>query len=205
MKSSMMTRLIHFSTFHVYGGIRANYREDDLPSPQSPYGKVHLELESQLASRTVGMPVSVVRASNLVGKPAHLHLGPQASLLLLDLCNQASRGRIALKNDGYSYRDFLSFDNAFTALDLIASQSESLFQIINLASGNCMQIRDIVDIIFQNRKSVNLPLEVEFGSGTDAYRSPFSIDISKLEKMGWIIQNDMPKVVDNLSRFFLDN
>ena len=100
-------RLLHFSTFHVYGAVGSSrYAESDVLAPIHDYGKIHVECEAAVGAHPNAI---VVRPSNMIGAPAHAALGVQAKLMFQDLCRQAAGGRMQLHNDGKSYRDFLPF------------------------------------------------------------------------------------------------
>jgi nucleoside-diphosphate-sugar epimerase len=190
-------RLLHFSTFHVYGaGGREVFSEDDAPAPIHPYGHTHLACEQLLGADS---RVWMVRPSNMVGAPAHADLGDQAKLMFVDLCQQAARGAMKLNNDGLSYRDFLPFDDAITAVRLLLTakpQSQCLF---NLAHGSAIRLDEAARLI---RDASPVPPTLEFGSGTDAFRQPFGIKIERLQQLGWQPQASLAAEAARLIKFF---
>lgn len=177
-------RLIHLSTFHVYGGDgSAGFAEDRLVAPLHPYGRIHYEVERLLRASPSADDIYILRATNMAGSPAHLDLGDQASLIFLDLCRQAAQdGCMVLGNDGSSYRDMLPFANAIAALRQLAGDTTTPYRLFNLAAGRAMTLRSLAETI-----AARLPggIEIRYGTGTDSYREPFEVDVSRLTGLGW--------------------
>lgn len=172
-------RLIHFSTFHVYGGARDVYTETDSMAPLAPYGRVHRACEEKVG----GDPrVTVVRPTNLVGAPAHADLGEQAKLLFLDLCRQATTGAIRLHNDGCSYRNFLPFADAIRALRLLLTTQLPHARVLNMAGGTSTRLDEVARLI---AAEAGRGTAVVFGTGQDAFRTPFTVEVGRLKALGW--------------------
>lgn len=190
-------RVLHFSTFHVYGSAsRVRYAEDDAATPTHPYGTIHLECERLMlkAAQTL-----VVRPSNMVGAPAHRDLGDQAKLFFVDLCRQAAAGAMRLSNDGKSYRDFLPFDDAIAAVRLLLKVEMNGDQLLNLASGEAQRLDTVAHLIQQvanNRPSL------EFGTGQDACRQPFVISTDRLHRLGWQPRSSLADETRRAVNFF---
>jgi len=187
LKKGRACRLIHFSTFHVYGGAgREKYLETDVPAPSHPYGRAHLACEELLLPQAAQHPIFVVRPSNMVGRPAHADLGDHMKLLFLDLCRQAVRGAIVLGNDGVSHRDFLPFPDAINAIRLLLQAPLRGERLFNLAAGRSIQLREVARIVEDAATGqTGRRLGIEFGEGTDPFREPFSVNVSRLEALGW--------------------
>ena len=190
-------RLLHFSTFHVYGaGGRACFHETDVPAPIHPYGHTHLACEQRFEEDE---RVWMVRPSNMVGAPAHADLGDQAKLLFVDLCQQAAHGAMRLHNDGLSYRDFLPFEDAIHAVRLLLTARPSSVRLFNLAQGAAMRLDEAARLI--QVAAPALPT-LEFGTGTDAFRQPFMIDIERLQQLGWQPGASLTAEASRLVKFF---
>jgi nucleoside-diphosphate-sugar epimerase len=172
-------RLLHFSTFHVYGaGGRTKFAETDELVPIHPYGRSHAACENLVLAHEKTL---VLRPSNMVGAPAHAALGDQAKLMFLDLCRQAAAGAIRLQNDGLSYRDFLPFEDAISAVKVLLNAALSGDRVFNLACGQSTRL----DAVAQMIQRVAGAETLEFGTGTDAFRAPFKVDVSRLRALGW--------------------
>jgi nucleoside-diphosphate-sugar epimerase len=198
LDSGRASRLLHFSSFHVYGaGGRQRFCETDPPSPIHPYGHAHWACEQLLSPDD---RVCIVRPSNMVGAPAHADLGDQAGLLFVDLCRQAAQGSMKLHNDGLSYRDFLPFEDAISAVRLLLSAPAQPQRLFNLACGHSMRLDEAARLI-QQASNTSPPLD--FGSGQDAFRQPFTIDINRLCNLGWHPTASLANEASKLIQFFL--
>ncbi|KHQ50173.1 NAD-dependent epimerase/dehydratase family protein [Mameliella alba] len=191
-------RVVHFSTFHVYGGAGApDYAEDTAPRPIHPYGEAHALVEERIAAHAHADRVTVLRPTNMVGAPAHADLGDQAGLIFLDLCRQAVSGRMELRNDGRSYRDILAFPDAIAAVRLAIETPSTGGQVMNLAAGEAIRL----DALAQDISAAALA-EVTFGDGIDAFREPFQVSINRLRAVGWAPTNDLgPEIAHTLAFF----
>jgi len=189
-------RLLHFSSFHVYGGAaRAHYSEEEPAAPQHPYGEIHLACERLVLAHPNTL---VLRPSNIVAAPAHADLGEQASLLVMDLCRQAARGAMRLNNDGLSYRDLLPFDDAAAAVRLLLAGQFPAGQALNLAQGQARRLDDVARLI---QRVAGQPT-LEFGTGRDSFRQPFSISTARLQALGWRPSAELADEVRQAISFF---
>lgn len=192
------SRLLHFSSFHVYGGGgRDRFDETDVPEPIHPYGHAHLACEKFLCSdeRTW-----ILRPSNMVGVPAHSDLGDQARLLFVDLCRQAANGAMKLQNDGFSYRDFLPFPDAVAAVRLLLSCNPQAVRLFNLAQGQSIRLDEAALLIQQS--APKMPT-FEFGNGQDAFRQPFAIHTNRMQQLGWRPTASLSEEAARMVQFFL--
>ncbi len=183
-------RLIHFSTFHVYGtpspeAPRLWYGEDDPPTPTHPYGSIHAACEARLTEP--GVPgVVIVRPTNLVGRPAHGDLGPQWRLIVLDLCRQTVEQRaLTLVTDGLAYRDFLPMTSALDAVERLLTAPQPPLRC-QLAQGRAMALLDLARRIQHiAQQQFGWTVRLTTGDRTDAFRHPFEVETSRLQALGW--------------------
>ena len=193
-------RMVHFSTFHVYGGANRNrYEENDVPAPVLSYGHLHLEIEDMVLGHE---QVVAVRPSNMVGAPAHSDLGDQVKLLFLDLCRQAASGAMKLDNDGLSYRDFLPFDDAIAAVRLLLTTKMGEHRLFNLARGETVRLDAAAQLI---RQVAGDAPAIEFGTGQDAFRRPFTVSIERLKKLGWEPRASLSDEAARIVKFFQEH
>ncbi|MDZ4812144.1 MAG: NAD(P)-dependent oxidoreductase [Pseudomonadota bacterium] len=180
LRGGKVGRLLHFSSFHVYGGAgRARFEESELPAPVHPYGQIHLECERLLAKDAEAL---VIRPSNIVACPAHADLGDQSRLLFLDICRQAAAGAIELNNDGLSYRDFVAFEDVLSAVRILLGYAPGTDRLFNVARGEATRLDDVAEMVASASES---PVAVRFGVGQDAFRGPFTISTERLAVLGW--------------------
>ncbi len=190
-------RLLHFSSFHVYGGAgRARFEESDLPAPVHPYGHIHLECERLLLPHPGAV---IIRPSNIVACPAHADLGDQSKLLFLDICRQAAAGAIELNNDGLSYRDFVAFDDLFSALRILLERPAGADRLFNVAQGAATRLDEVASLVASASVS---PVSVRFGNGQDTFRAPFTISVERLAALGWKPSADLAEEARRIIRFY---
>lgn len=200
-----LRRLLHFSTFHVYGTpARERYAEQDEPRPQHPYGRVHLACENKLREASHMEELWIVRPTNIVTAPAHADLGPQSRVLFLDLCRQAVQSRrMVLHNDGLSYRDFLPFDDALAAIRLFLTNPPGDSSILNLSGGVSSRLSEVCEMIANGAvDTLGFRPELAFGTGIDDYRVPFQVCNQRLHDLGWKPRGDLELEADKILTFF---
>ncbi len=201
LEAGQAERIIHFSTFHVYGASGApDYSEDTGLNPIHPYGETHALVEERIAAHRCCSQVVVLRATNMVGAPAHADLADQAGLIFMDLCRQASEGHMELRNDGKSFRDVLTFPAAIEAVCLAATTPSAGGQIMNLAAGEALRLDALAHAI---AAGVPEPIDVVYGEGSDTYRKPFHVSVNRLRSIGWSPRNDLAPEIKRTLAFFL--
>lgn len=184
--------LIHFSTFHVYGAHkRERFSEDDPASPTNAYGRVHERCEQAAFGVVLDGPAWIVRPTNIVGAPAHADLGPQSSLIFLDLCQQAAKDhRLSLRTNGRAYRDFVSMSDAIRAVEILLNHEKSgptrSGRVLNLSSGKAMRLDELArSIQHESGKAIGAEVSAEFGDGIDFFSEPFEVANERLRATGW--------------------
>jgi nucleoside-diphosphate-sugar epimerase len=200
----LVSRLIHFSTFHVYGPpAREFYAEVDEPRPQHPYGQNHLLCERTLQQIAFD-PLFILRPTNIVAAPAHADLGPQAKLIFLSLCQQVVRtGSICLDNDGLSYRDFVAFDDMLAAVRLLLSCPAVPFPMLNLSAASASRLDALAEGIGRvAADTTGVDPEIVFGAGKDAWRRPFVVCNKGMRDLGWKPRLDLAREIGKTLHFF---
>jgi nucleoside-diphosphate-sugar epimerase len=201
-------RLIHFSTFHVYGGpARSFYSEEDETCGYNSYARNHLSCEKGLLETSRIRELFVLRPTNIVAAPAHPGLGQQSGLIFLDLCRQAARTRsIVLRNDGLSYRDFVPFTDALSAIRLLLSIPLTGHRIMNLSAGNSQPLSIAVERIRVLAQEVlGYTPKAVFGSSSDAWRLPFTVSNRSLIDAGWSPEGDLTPEITRILTFFAEH
>jgi UDP-glucose 4-epimerase len=142
--SSRRPRLIYPSSAAVYGNAdRQPIQEDSALMPISPYGRNKVACES-MASEYAGrhrIPVLLMRIFSLVGEG-------QRRLLVWELFRQyQDSSEIVLGGSGDEERDYLHVDDCAALAWRCALHSSSSVQIVNMASGNSIRVRDLAERI----------------------------------------------------------
>ncbi len=205
VKTGAASRLVHFSSFHVYGQPgQTAYDESDTPHPKHPYGQTHLAVEESLRPHMENHSVLVLRPTNMVAAPAHPDLGLQDKLLFLDCCRQAARdGIIRLVNEGGAQRDFLPLADALSAIKQIATAERVPSGTYNLALGKSQSLRTFVERIAKTASGLlDREIRLAYGDGRDPYDKPFSVATAALQSLGWKPKADFEPEIRSSLRFF---
>ena len=208
MKQKRAGRLIHFSSFHVYGSTpEPVYWEEGERKPTHPYGQVHLAVEKWLETHAQNLEISVLRPTNGVGAPAHSELGIQSRLLFLDCCRQAvEQGHIQLNSDGLAYRDFVPLPDFIRAVRQILTGTGKTLTFYNLASGSVCRLQELASKIqLHASQFLDRPISLSLGSQGDPFKSRFEIDIEKIKGLGWLPALALKEEINRTLSFFLKN
>jgi nucleoside-diphosphate-sugar epimerase len=200
-----LRRLIHFSSFHVYGAEagRETFTEADVARPQHPYGRNHLLCEERIQEINID-ELFILRPTNIIAAPAYDELGPQSKLFFLSLCRQAAQsGSIKLDNDGLSYRDFISFSDVLAAVRIVLTHRKAGFQLFNLSAGSACRLDTFAETIHKSAvKLLGDDIGLSFGSGIDSWRQPFVVCNQRLRTLGWEPHGELIAEIEATLAFF---
>lgn len=192
LREGLAEKLVHFSSFHVYG------------QPMNKYGEIHLSQERYLTERLGTLPVVVLRATNGVGYPEHSELGVQSRLLFLDCCRQAVESfEIKLLSDGSSFRDFITLTEFISAVRVVLAHPFKSLETLNLSSGKMVPLRNLVSLIQDRACAVlNRQIPISFGGKKDPIAEPFIVSNDPLRLLGWAPEPVMGIEIDKTLEFF---
>ena len=146
-RAAGVERFIHVSTDEVYGPVLQGAVDETAPlAPKSPYAasKAAGDLLAQACAHTYGLPVIVVRPTNIFG-PAQL---PE-KLIPLCITSAFDARPIPLYGDGQQRRAWLHVDDLVNALCLILERGDA-GRVYNIGSGeertNLDTARDVLAI-----------------------------------------------------------
>lgn len=179
--------LVHFSTDEVYGDITGGaHTETDMLKPSNPYSatKAAADMLIKAWNRTYGIPYIIVRPTNNYG------IGQYVEKLIPKAVKYLHLGRkIPLHNNGTPVRTWLNAMDTATAITTIIEHG-AINEIYNISSGfeqsNEQTVRDILEawgavtgetLIYDNH--------VDLGVVRDGQDVRYSLDDSKLRKLGW--------------------
>ena len=193
---------LHFSTDEVYGDIeQGSHTETDLLKPSNPYSATKAAADHLVTSwaRTYGLPYIILRPTNNYG------IGQYVEKLIPKTVKYLSVGRkIDLHNNGTPVRTWLhASDTAQAVIKII--ELGVVNEIYNI-SGNCeMQNIDVVRKIVKMVKSDENPwpyTEERVRPGQDVR---YSIDDTKLKKLGWSAQADLDTELEKIVEYYTEN
>jgi NDP-hexose 4-ketoreductase len=126
--------LVFFSTTSMYGGPGNRGREDEPVLPSTAYGRHKLDLEALI--QDMGVDHLILRLTQVVGPDE-----PEFRLLPA-LMKQLSTGHIRVHRD--ARRDLVHIADFVALLDgLLGARLKN--EIVNVASGDCVPIGQIID------------------------------------------------------------
>lgn len=197
-----MPTLLHFSTDEVYGDItKGAHKETDLLKPSNPYSATKAAADMLILAwnRTFKVPYVIVRPTNNYG------VGQYAEKLIPKTCKLLQlEKKIPLHNHGTPKRVWLhAKDTASAVITLIKEQQEGIFNI----GGNCelqnievvQRITELFNVGSGQYTPLDLTQHCDFSYHRDGQDVRYSLDDSKLRKLGWdnkcLFDKELPTVV----------
>lgn len=126
--------LIFFSSAAIYGGPGCRGREDDPAHPPTRYGAHKLALEGLI--RESGVRYLCLRLGYVLGRHAPEHR------LIPSLIDQIRHGEVTVYRN--TRRDLIHAEDMVEILDALL-RSTATNEVVNVASGRCVLIDDIID------------------------------------------------------------
>jgi dTDP-glucose 4,6-dehydratase len=168
------------NTDEVYGHIlKGSFREEDKLSPRNPYAssKAGADLLCKAYFETYGLPVLITRSTNNYGPFQH----PEkfiAKTIIYALLNK----KIPVYGKGENVRDWIFVEDNCEAINLVLERGKE-GEIYNIAGKQEMKNIEVVKTILKLMgKSGDL---IEFVKDRPGHDLRYSLDISKIQKLGW--------------------
>ncbi|HEX9984639.1 MAG TPA: dTDP-glucose 4,6-dehydratase [Thermoanaerobaculia bacterium] len=195
-----LKRFVQISTDEVYGSIdEGSFKETDPLNPRNPYSasKAGGDRMAYAYSQTYGMPVIITRASNNFGPFQY----PE-KLIPLFVTNAIDDLPLPLYGDGRNVRDWLFVDDHCRAIDF-AIEHGTNGETYNIGGGNERENREITHRILEILgKPESLIKRVADRQGHDRR---YSIEMTKLEQMGFKCDTDFDAALERTVRWYVDN
>lgn len=199
-KKNIVEKIIHISTDEVYGEIkRGKFTEDSSLHPGNPYSasKASMDLFINAYIRTYNFPAIIIRPSNNYGWWQY----PEKFIPLIIL--KALRNeRIPVYGKGLNKREWLYVGDCVDGIFEVMEKGGT-GEIYNIGSGQEMRNIDtvmaILDIVDKPKSLIEF---VEDRPGHD-YR--YSLDSSKLSKLGFRAETDFEKGIKNTVSWYKQN
>jgi len=199
-KAKGVERFIHISTDEVYGSIeKGSFKEGDPLEPNSPYSaaKAGSDLLARSYFTTFKFPVMITRSSNNFGPYQY----PE-KVIPLFVTNLLQDKKVPLYGDGMNVRDWLFVIDNCEAIDTVMHKGAA-GEIYNIGAGsgitNIELTDSILDLLGKGREFIEA---VKDRPGHDRR---YSLDISKIEKLGWKPRHDFRKALELTINWYKDN
>ena len=181
---------IQISTDEVYGSIESgSFDEQDNLLPSSPYSASKCGGDRLAYSyfKTYDLPVIITRASNNFGPYQY----PE-KLIPLFVTNAINDLKLPVYGNGLNVRDWLYVDDHCDAINFLIKKGR-LGEVYNIGGNNEFSNLDITyRILDQLNKSRKL---IEFVDDRKGHDLRYSLDCSKIHKLGWSPNNSFELVV----------
>jgi dTDP-glucose 4,6-dehydratase len=195
-----LRRFIQISTDEVYGDIPdGSSRETDELKPRNPYSasKAGADRLAYSYFATYEVPVVITRASNNYGP----YQFPE-KVIPLFATNAVDDIPVPLYGDGGQIRDWLHVEDHCRAVDLLIDSGVN-GEVYNVGGGNHVRNVDLTKRILQHAgKTESLIKHVPDRQGHDRR---YSLDTTKLRKLGWAPQADFEDGLARTVRWYLEN
>lgn len=193
-------KYLQVSTDEVYGSIaEGSFSEDSPLAPNSPYAasKAAADLLVRSYHVTYGIPVLITRSSNNFGPYQY----PE-KLVSLFITNALDDRRLPLYGDGMNVRDWIFVTDNCEAIDLVLRRGEP-GETYNIA-GNCeranLEITRAILGILGKPESL-----VEYVEDRPGHDRRYSLDSSKIERLGFSHGTDFESRLLETVRWYRDN
>ncbi|MEM5813333.1 MAG: dTDP-glucose 4,6-dehydratase [Candidatus Aenigmatarchaeota archaeon] len=173
-------RFQQISTDEVYGSIlNGSFTEESPLNPRNPYSatKASADLLCKSYFETYGLNVVITRSTNNYGPFQH----PEKFIpktIIYTLLNK----RIPVYGSGENVRDWIYVEDNCEAIDIVLHKGNK-GEIYNIAGGQEIRNIDVVKMILN---IMNKPESlIEFVKDRPGHDLRYSLDISKIQKLGW--------------------
>lgn len=173
-------KFIHISTDETYGSImKGSFKETDILSPSSPYSasKAGSDLLALSYFTTYHLPVIVTRCTNNFGP----YQFPE-KLIPLFITNLLEGKKVPVYGTGKNIRDWIHVNDHCRAVEFLLDHGVP-GDVYNIGSGHektNLEITDKILNLLDKDKSM-----VEYVTDRPGHDFRYSLDSSKLRKMGW--------------------
>jgi dTDP-glucose 4,6-dehydratase len=199
-RKTNLKRFVQISTDEVYGSIdEGSFNENHPLNPRNPYSasKAGGDRMAYAYSQTYNLPVIVTRASNNFGPWQY----PE-KLIPLFVTNAIDDLPLPLYGDGRNVRDWLYVEDHCAAVDFLIEHGVN-GETYNIGGGNERENREITQKILElTKKPDTLIKRVADRQGHDRR---YSIDMSKVESMGFRCATDFDTALRNTVQWYVDN
>ena len=193
-------KFIHISTDEVYGSIaEGSYTETDNLNPSSPYSssKAGSDLLAMSYYTTYGLPVCITRCTNNFGPYQY----PE-KLIPFFISRLMDGKKVPVYGTGMNIRDWIYVEDHCSAVDFVLHNGSN-GEIYNIRGGNELTNLEITYRLLKMLDKDESSIEyVEDRKGHD-FR--YSLDGSKLEKMGWKPRYDFDAALEQTVKWYVEN
>ena len=176
--------ILHMSTDEVYGSVD-NYQichENSMFAPSNPYSatKAAGEMLCHAYIKSFNLPIIILRCNNVISAYQH-----QEKLIPHAITQLLNNKKIKIHGKGEAKRTFIHAYDIATAINIIIKKG-TIGEIYNIGSDMEFTVMEVVQKIVAIMKSdENIENFIEYVPDRLYQDYRYSIDCSKLKKLGW--------------------
>ncbi|MDO8724824.1 MAG: dTDP-glucose 4,6-dehydratase [Candidatus Methanoperedens sp.] len=193
-------KFVHISTDEVYGSInKGSFKETDILTPSSPYSssKAGSDLLARSYYITHKLPVIITRCTNNYGPYQY----PE-KLLPLFITNILDNKKVPLYGTGRNVRDWIYVLDHCKAIDFVLHRGNT-GEIYNIGGGAEKTNIEITKMILETLgKDESM---IEFVKDRPGHDLRYSLDCSKLRKLGWKPDHSFEEALVDTIRWYVEN
>lgn len=181
-KFNEIKKFIFSSSAAVYGNKNDKCSENDIPKPESPYAQSKLESEKicKQYSNEHKIQTTILRYFNVYGDRQNPN-GDYAAVIAKFRDNLKKQKPIVIFGDGKQTRDFIHVSKIVNANLKIAMQENLNGEIINVASGESINLLELLEQLEKEMKTKNVDIKFK-PSRTGDINQSFA-DCSKCKRL----------------------
>jgi dTDP-glucose 4,6-dehydratase len=193
-------KFIHISTDEVYGSTKeGSFVEEDMLNPSSPYSssKAGSDLLAMSYYITHGLPVTITRCTNNFGPYQY----PE-KLIPFFISRLMEGKKVPVYGTGLNVRDWIYVEDHCSAVDFVLHNGNS-GEIYNIGGGNELTNLEITHRLleaFGYDESI-----IEYVEDRKGHDFRYSLDCSKLQKMGWSPEYDFDTALQHTISWYKEN
>ncbi|MGQ9496562.1 MAG: dTDP-glucose 4,6-dehydratase [Thermoanaerobaculaceae bacterium] len=195
-----LEKFIQVSTDEVYGSIeRGSFTEESPLNPRNPYAasKAGGDRMAYAYWATYGVPIVITRASNNYGPYQY----PE-KLIPLFVTNALRDESLPVYGDGRNVRDWLFVEDHCRALLFLLDHGQP-GEVYNIAGGNERENLEVTKAVLRLLgKPESL---IRFVADRPGHDRRYSLDATKLRKLGWAPQVDFQEGLKLTVRWYVEN
>lgn len=203
-KYGKLKKFIHVSTDEVYGESmieKSEYKktEESILCPTNPYAatKASAELIAQSYYHSFNLPIIITRGNNVYGPNQYPEkIIPRFIKLLKE------NKKVTIQGDGSNVRAFIHVKDVVNAFDIILEKG-IVGEIYNIGSDDYEEysVYDVAKILIRKIKNIDTDLyddHIEYIEDRPFNDKRYYISNEKIKKLGWSIQSNFDKGIDEL-------
>lgn len=194
-------RFIYVSTDEVYGHLNKDgspWTESSPPKPRNPYSASKLCGENIVyaANQTHGLSYNITRCSNNYGGSQ-----PPRNLVPKTIFSIINKVPLPIHGNGQNIREWLFVEDHCSAIKAIIENGK-LNETYNIGSGIELSNLEMVNAI---SKYMGKEPHIDFVKDRPGHDFRYSVDCSKIQKLGWKPQFSFNDGIQKCVQWYLDN